>query len=297
MDNPYEKPQSEIQNRDPFAANPYQAPQAALIDEAPYDEDGRQILEEPRKRPASAGMDWVKHAWELFKGAPMTWILMFVIFFCIMIFASILTLIPLLGLLIQIGISLMAGVMMAGFVKAAQEQDEGSGAEIGHLFAGFQDRLGQLALLGLLYFGASIVVMIPGIIIIFLAGGLPLMMGMEAGGDPSDLAAGMSMLGFLLGFLVMMALFIPVIMAYWFAPALVLLDDYDAIDAMKLSFKACWRNMIPFLIYGLVAMGLLFLGILPFGLGLLIVWPILVIVYYTSYKDILVQDGGELEAY
>jgi len=44
-------------------------------------------------------------------------------------------------------------------------------------------------------------------------------------------------------------------MLNWFAPALVILQGASAAEAMKKSFIACWRNWLPFLYYGLIAVG------------------------------------------
>jgi hypothetical protein len=61
----------------------------------------------------------------------------------------------------------------------------------------------------------------------------------------------------------------------WFAPALVVLHGAKPIDAMKTSFVATWRNWVPFLVYGLIALaaGLVVIGIVGalavmFGLSL-----------------------------
>ena len=40
----------------------------------------------------------------------------------------------------------------------------------------------------------------------------------------------------LLALLFLMLLLIPLVMAYWFAPVLVVLEDMQAMEAMKLSF-------------------------------------------------------------
>lgn len=57
---------------------------------------------------------------------------------------------------------------------------------------------------------------------------------------------------YLLTFLVYMALLLPVIMAYWFAPPLVVLKNRSPIEALKLSYRASKVNIIPFTVYGLV---------------------------------------------
>jgi uncharacterized membrane protein len=54
-------------------------------------------------------------------------------------------------------------------------------------------------------------------------------------------------------------------MLNWFAPALVALQGTNAVDAMKRSFVACLRNWVPFLVYGLIAVGVLVAAVLAFG--------------------------------
>ena len=71
-----------------------------------------------------------------------------------------------------------------------------------------------------------------------------------------------------------------------FAPALVMLDDLSAFQAMKYSFMGCLKNLLPLFIFGFVSMMLLFVGSLPFMLGLLVVVPMLTAGVYAAYRDI-----------
>jgi uncharacterized membrane protein len=83
-------------------------------------------------------------------------------------------------------------------------------------------------------------------------------------------------------------------MAVWFAPLLVAFHGMAAVPAMKLSFHACWRNMLPFTVYGFVILVLWFLASIPLLLGLLIVLPVVLCSIYASYKDLFVAEpGGE----
>ena len=58
---------------------------------------------------------------------------------------------------------------------------------------------------------------------------------------------------------------------------------------MKLSFQACWANIMAFLVYGLVLVGLSILALLTLGLGYLVLLPVIYITYYTSYRDVLTE--------
>jgi uncharacterized membrane protein len=100
---------------------------------------------------------------------------------------------------------------------------------------------------------------------------------MQAGADADKL---------LLPLLLLLALMLPLIMAYWFAPTLVVFHGISAADAMKLSFAACLRNIMPFTVYSLVCVLLLLAAAIPLGLGLVVMIPTMTASLYVSYKDI-----------
>jgi len=93
----------------------------------------------------------------------------------------------------------------------------------------------------------------------------------------------------LLGFLIVLALVIPVNMALWFAPAVVMLQNQTAIVAITQSFKGCLRNIVPFLIYGVILLVLGMIAAIPFGLGWLVLGPVMAASLYTSYRDIFFE--------
>ncbi|MEO6146175.1 MAG: hypothetical protein ABIT70_03845, partial [Sulfuriferula sp.] len=55
---------------------------------------------------------------------------------------------------------------------------------------------------------------------------------------------------------------------------------------MKLSMRAAWANMVPFLVYGIIMFVLFFIAAMPLMLGFLIMLPLAFITYYTTYKDV-----------
>ena len=76
-------------------------------------------------------------------------------------------------------------------------------------------------------------------------------------------------------------------MSIWFAPTLIVLRDVEPIDAMKKRFKGCMANLLPMFVYGLVASIVIPLLVLfTLGIGMLAVFPVAMIVYYTSYRDV-----------
>ncbi len=241
--------------------------------------DAPLLLTQPQPCEAGAGGRWLSQAWTLFKERPGLWIGMSLTMFLIMI---VLSMIPGLNFVLSLGF----GVIIAGFVIGAYELDENQNLQFAHLFAGFQRHVGQLLLLGVLYLVAIFVLILISAAVMLIFGGMSGGLGALMHGDSSAWGAGM-LLGVLLGCLVFLALIVPVAMAIWFAPALIALNGMSAIDAMKLSFKACWVNIIPFLVYGLVLIGLSLLALLTLGLGYIVLLPVMYISYYTSYREVL----------
>ena len=95
-----------------------------------------------------------------------------------------------------------------------------------------------------------------------------------------------------LAVLVGSALFVPLAMAVWFAPLLVILDNVPAVRAMQMSVRACLLNLLTFLLYGVIMFGLLVVAMAPLFAGLVLWVPLAVISGYTSYRDIFPAPPG-----
>ena len=75
-------------------------------------------------------------------------------------------------------------------------------------------------------------------------------------------------------------------MAYWFAPALVVLNGEQPIAALQKSFAASWRNFGAFLLYGLIYIVLAIVASIPMGLGWLVLGPMMVGSCYAGWRTI-----------
>jgi uncharacterized membrane protein len=75
-------------------------------------------------------------------------------------------------------------------------------------------------------------------------------------------------------------------MAVFFAPALIVLHNFKLGEALKASFHACWRNMLPFLVWGVVALVLAIVASVPLFLGWLLLGPVMLVSMYVAYRDI-----------
>lgn len=263
----------------PEADNPYQAPKADLSGGHAQGE-----MAGPISVPAGNGLQWISAAFRNhFMANPLAWIGAFIVF---LILSIVIQIIPLLGAL---AISLLSPVFTAGFAIGAKAQDNGEDFTVGHLFSGFRQAAGQLMLVGLLYLVGMVVI---GIVFAVIFG---VAMAGFGSFDPNDPAAAEAMmqnpLTMILPFLFMLLFFIPLLMAYWFAPALVSLDGISALSAMRMSFSACMKNILPFLLYGVVMLVLMVVASLPVFLGLLVLLPVMMASIYTSYRDIFYPDA------
>jgi len=222
---------------------------------------------------AGQGWTWIAEGFGLFKKAPGIWIALVVILFVILV---VLAFIPLLG---AVATFLVVPVFVGGLLLGCRALQGGGELEVAHLFAGFKAHTGNLIVLGALAIAGWIVVMLPVIVIVGAGAFLAALRG--------D-AAGVAALGgsFMLAWLVALALSIPIYMALWFAPALVVLRGMAPIEAIKESFLGCLRNVLPFLVYSIVLMVLGIVAAIPLGLGWLVLGPTLIASVYVSYRDI-----------
>ncbi len=223
---------------------------------------------------AGQGWAWIADGFGLFKRSPGIWIAQVVILFVILI---VLAFIPLLG---AVATFLLLPVFVGGLILGCRALQRGGELELGHLFAGFEKaHAGNLVVLGALGLGASIIALIPAIVIV----GAGAVFGVMRGDTAGAMAMGGS---FLLAWLVALALSIPIYMALWFAPALVVLRGFAPMAAVRESFFGCLKNIVPFLVYGVVMLVLSVIATIPILLGWLVLGPIAIASVYAGYRDI-----------
>lgn len=248
---------------------------------SPSEVDPELTLVLPGKgRPAGAGMDWIKEGWSLFTRAPLMWIVSLILIFVV---AVVVSLIPFLGSLI---FQLLQPVIAGGYMVGCRSLEKGGEFEIEHLTAGFSRRFGPLAIVGLIYLVGWIVVMVITVVIAGMSL-IPVFMEGDANAAIAKLMASAGMI--MLAVLIMLALMVPLLAAYWFAPALVMMHDMKPLDAMKASFSACFRNFMPFLVWGIVMTLAGIVAVIPFGLGLLVWLPVAIASTYIAYRDIFTE--------
>ena len=236
-----------------------------------------------RRVSAGMGWTWIAEAWRLFARAPLMWIIAMVIVFVALIVVGI---IPLLGAIVM---PLLQTLFFGGFMYACLAIDRGGEFELEHLFAGFSKRFVPLLIVGALYMLGTIVIML--IMMAFV--GVSILPAFMTGDTETAMAAMAASVGMLLfGGLVGLALAVPLMAAFWFAPALVMINDMAPVAAMKASFFACFRNFIPFLIYGIIMAVFAILAMIPIMLGFLVWVPVLIASVYTGYRSVFTTAPG-----
>lgn len=257
--------------------NPYAPPVAVVEDEDYAQQDGQYI---PGGRSVSAGnaLSWFGTGWDYFKQSPLAWIGLLIISGLIW---GVLAMIPLVNLLAVVLFPILSG----GVMIACDNQRKNGSLAIGDLFAGFQQKAGPLAVLGLISFGAMLVCMIPVVAIMGFSFAAAMM-----GGGQLDPALMTGMMGSIaLAMLLMLILSILMYSALWFAPALITLQELSPLEAIKASFTGCWKNFLAGVLYFISVWVLMIIGVIPFGLGLLVVLPMFLISIYAGYRDIFIE--------
>lgn len=232
-----------------------------------------------RQVPMSHAWKWIVSGFGLFKANPAMWIILLVIYLAIMIPLSML---PGIGSILS---TLLAPVFAAGMMWGCQALTKNEDLEINHLFEGFKHNTSQLIAVGGIYMVGLLLVAVVAVLMLDRATVDLLVQGKDLSPEQADAMT--------LPILIAFSLVAPVLMAYWFAPVLAGLNHLSAISAMKYSFYACLRNILPFLLYGLIFMVLLMVAIIPLGLGLIIVVPMMMTSLYSSYADVFAVESAE----
>ena len=251
------------------------------------------LRSEPRIASFAEGVSWFTDGFKLVAKNPVGWISFFFIWFILTIPGS---LIPLISVLLH----MLLPVFVGGVMWGSYQLDKTNTFNPLCLFYGFQRNFTKLFTLGLFYSAG-------GILIGLILNGLLLAFGFDLENiqnmsssylqqqmRPEEVLLFMQMLLVIL--LGMLALSIPLFMAIWFAPALVIINNVAPMTALKLSFIACLRNMISFLSYGLVGFAACVIAFIPFGLGFIVLIPVIFASIYTSYKNIFIDESGKVDS-
>ena len=230
---------------------------------------------ESREVDPGACFDWLQQGWAMFRAKPVVWLGSTVV---LMVILTVISSVTPVGFFLA---HLLAPLFGAGLLQICRYISDDNEVKIRDLFAGFQGKARPLLVVGVLFatgmFGLAFI-------------GFLLVSGGVFGGVVTGSVAGFGIAlgGIMLAALVVAVLSVPVIMATWFAPALVFFHDMKPAAAMRASFDAGARNWLAMTVFGIFLIVALFFAMLPLGLGMLLLMPIFSGAVYASYRDIFV---------
>lgn len=249
--------------------------------------------------PALRGAQWLRDAYGMLSLARLPWLLLLLLYYLIL---GVVDFIPLLG---QIAAPILKPVFAVGFLAAAWSQERGGTPEPKQLFVGFRSNLWALLPLGVVLVGGITVAVLgtalvdDGKLLDALSGKTKFDDALVADGDVQ------------LAMLFAAACSLPVMLALWFAPALVVFQDCSAAQALRTSLSAALANWKPIAVYGLLVF--FYGGVVPgivttlitlaapaslaFTIALIVLMPYLFLFIatlhisdYVSYRDIFHRD-------
>lgn len=242
---------------------PFQAPLLRL-DAHGATTSGR-FIAEGRRVPVGNCCQWLLNGWAIFHTAPATWMGISAAFLTLTLVVSF---IPVLAVAINLVIPVLIGGVAIG-CRAIEDDDR---IRFTHLFAGFFRRPGSLLLVGVFYLLA--------VLALAMVAGLVAAVG--GSGDPSSPLL-------TVGFATTLLLFVPLAMAFWLAPPLVVFHDFSALQAIQTSFAVARRNFVPFFLYGVLVLLAAVIASLPLLLGWLLLLPVLYASQYAFYRDVFFE--------
>ena len=252
---------------------------------------------------ASRGSVWLKEAVAMLAVARVPWLMLLLVYYIIQLLVSV---IPLVG---PLAMMVLRPVFTVGFLAAAWTQERGGRPEIRHLFRGFGANLRALLPIGaVLIVGTTLAVLATAVV----DGGV-LLEAITTNVKPDEALAANGRVEAAMLFAIVCAL--PVLLAMWFAPALIVFQDCGPGHALVTSLRAAIANWRPVAVYGLllfffgallpgVAIGLIALLVppsaAPYVIALIVVPYVFLFVAaqtisdYVAYRDIFHagEDGS-----
>jgi hypothetical protein len=200
------------------------------------------------RHPARRGFAWLAESWAMFSRARLPWLVLISLYYVLLVLVNV---VPIVGQLVW---PLLKPVFAVGLLAAAWAQERGGAPTPADLFKGFKANVRALVPLGIVFIAG---VALAAFSTSLVDGGLFLQL--ISGDEPPSvdtLSNPRLQAGLLFGALVAL----PVTLALWFAPALVVFQDAGPATALGASLRAALANWRPLLVYAF--------GVLAFGVML-----------------------------
>jgi uncharacterized membrane protein len=228
---------------------------------------------------AGHGWLWIKQGFALFRKAPLQWWVMLGI-----IIVGYLGVHAVLGAVGDAVFMLVYPVFVAGIMVGCRALERGENLQLRHLFSVFKSNPRPLLTIGALSILAGVVISLILSLVLPVDDEIMRLLG-DPTLDPPRAAQWMLMLA-----VGQLLLSLPLLMAVWFAPALLAFQKMSALHAVRWSFYACLSNIGALTVYGLASFALTLIAAIPAGLGLILLIPTMIASTYTMYHDIFIED-------
>jgi len=248
---------------------------------------------------ARQGIAWLARAFAMFGKARLAWVVLLLIYYVAMM---VLRSIPIVGPYLM---SILKPVFAVGLLAAAWTQERGGAPHPALLLQGFRANLWSLLPIGIFFVGGITLAVFASSLVD--GGKLLDLMSNGTTMSEAELAAALGSGALQGGMLFAAALSVPILLATWWAPALVVFQDAGPMAALGASLKAAFANWKPLLVYGLgvffyggvlpgIVTGLIAL-LMPASIGPILVVAVLLpyllffvatlhISDYVSYRDV-----------
>ena len=242
------------------------------------------------------GARWIAEGWRLFRAAPLGWLAAVFGYWLLMTLVS---LVPLVGVAAA---AVLVPAFSVGFMALARAAGHKAPLDMGLLFDGFRHEPRAQLALGVIYFVCLVLLLA----VSTLADGGALARWLLTGQRPADEV--LQSEEFMTALAAAGALYLPVMLAFWFAPPLASWHGTGAAKALFFSFAASMMNWRAFLAYGavmaVVTLLVPFLVVSAFALAgatappaAVVIFPLAILLlpalfasFYASYRDVFGYD-------
>ena len=203
--------------------------------------------------PPRTGITWVKLGFKIFLQQPLA---MSGLFFMFMALLSIASLLPFIGA--AVALALLPAATL-GLMAATQEATKGKFPMPSILISAFRagkQRLKDMLILGALYAAGFLAIMA---VVSLIDGGQFAKLYLVGGKITEELVL---QTNFQVAMWVTLALYLPLSLMFWHAPALVHWHGMSPVKSLFFSFMACYKNLGAFTVYGFTWMGIFMLSVL-----------------------------------
>ena len=245
------------------------------------------------------GVRWLGEGWRLFRVAPLAWL---AAVFGYWILMSMVSLLPFIG---AAAAAILVPAFSVGFMALARAAGHKAPLELSLLFDGFRHEVRAQITLGVLYL--LCLALLLGVST--LADGGALAQWLLTGHHPDEDVLYSE--AFFTAMIATAVLYMPVMLAFWFAPPLAAWHSTGAVKALFFSFAASLMNWRAFLGYGavtavvtLVVPFVALTALALFGEGsrvpaatfvlplMILLLPTLFASFYVSYRDVFGYDAA-----